>query len=140
MITLPDRYVQAFKGTGSGWINLPLTLSSAEDPTEQLRRLEPILEALNARLVMVVEDIDRNSDGSEGSVDKKIARDLQAMLDRLRDVEGISFILNVSTAGVVDLARLCGRIETVRPIESQQILPLVDAFRDHCLRRRAVIT
>lgn len=134
VVTLPDRYVQAFKGTGSGWLNLPLALSAAEDQTEQLRRLEPILLALNARLVIVVEDIDRNSNDSEGSVDRKMARELQSMLDRLRDVEGISFILNVSDAEAVDLARLCERIETVRPANGEAISPLVDAFREHCFR------
>jgi hypothetical protein len=133
VITLPDRYVQAFKGAGSSWMNLPLMLSSADDATEQLRGLAPILRALNARLVVVIEDIDRNADGSEGAVDGRVARDLQAMLAHLREVDNVSFMLNVSTSGTIDFSRLCERIEWVRPIESRLVWPVVSALRASCL-------
>ena len=133
VITLPDRYVQAFKGAGSTWLNLPLMLSSADDATEQLRRLQPILDALDARLIVIIEDIDRNADGLEGAVDGQVARDLQAMLAHLREVDRVSFMLAVSTPGVIDFSRLCERIERIRPLEARLIWSVVSALRTYCL-------
>jgi hypothetical protein len=57
---LPEQYLQNLKGVSPEWLNLPMMLATPDDAEEQLRRLEPILEAINARLIVVVEDLDRN--------------------------------------------------------------------------------
>jgi hypothetical protein len=144
---LPEQYTQALKGVSPEWLNLPMLLSAPDDAEEQLRRLEPILEAINARLIVVVEDLDRNVESpalTHASRDResarlavpapgRIARELEALFSRLVDLERVSFVLVVAHAGAADIARLCERIEPVHRIERGLALRMAGAFRAHCL-------
>ena len=154
---LPDQYVQALKGVSPEWLNLPTMLPAPGDAEDQLRRLEPILDAINARLIVIVEDLDRNvevpvltllsqdieSPGRDAPTrvstrlttqsSGRIARELEALFSRLLDLERVSFVLVVANAGAADISRLCERIEPVHRIERGLVLRVVGAFRTHCL-------
>ncbi len=154
---LPEQYAKTLKEIGPEWMNLPMMLSAPDDAEEQLRRLEPILEALNARLIVVVEDLDRNvevpdlalfsqeieSPGRDAPTristrfttrsSGRIARELEALFSRLLDLERVSFVLVVANPGAADISRLCERIEPVHRIERALVLDLVGTLRTHCL-------
>ena len=154
---LPEQYLQTLKGVSPEWLNLPLMLAMPDDAEEQLRRLEPILEAINARLIIVVEDLDRNveapvvavfsqafdSQGENSSTDGssrftsqasgRIARELEALFSRLLDLERVSFILVVANPGAADISRLCERIEPVYRVERTLAVNVIGALRAHCL-------
>ena len=99
VITLPTHYDRALKDSGVSWLQAPLALCSAAPPVDQLRRLDPILRAINARLVVFLEDLDRNTavGGPPGPIDGSLQQ-IQAMLNRLRGLEQVSFVLAVSGA------------------------------------------
>lgn len=155
---LPEQYAKTLKGIGPEWLNLPMMLSANDDAEEQLRRLEPILEAINARLIVVVEDLDRNVEVPDLALSSqeiespgrdaptristrfttrssgRIARELEALFSRLLDLERVSFVLVVANPGAADLSRLCERIEPVHRIERALVPGVVGTLRTHCLK------
>jgi len=113
---LPTQYHEAIKAVGPAWMRGPLAFLSPGDPLDQLRRLGAILLAINARLVLVVEDLDRNESDSELVVSQQVHEergtsttesahnvtahpgadlltDVQAMLDRLADVPNVCLVI-----------------------------------------------
>lgn len=77
---MPESYRRAISATG-GFDRIVRLLAHYDDPWTQLRRLSPVLIAVDARLVVVVEDLDRNE-----SRDFDPAQ-VVAMLHRLRSVD-----------------------------------------------------
>jgi len=117
--SLPGEYEKALTGLGPTWVQVPLALSREHNPTEALRQLDPILAAINARLVIFIEDLDRNlgepdmaisqdvrtkGTGARARVNTRVVvppkasvfRSVQSMLDRLRDLDNVSFVLAIS--------------------------------------------
>jgi hypothetical protein len=133
LVNLPEQYVQAAKEAGSGWLHLPIALRSSDDEIENLRRLDRLLFAIGRRLVIAIEDIDRNIYDLDGAADASVTRSLQAMLSDLRDLDHIGFLLAISNPGVVAMSRLCDRIEWIRPLAPASVAPVVKALRSHCL-------
>ena len=127
--SLPEDYVKALSAT-SGWANLGLSiLRPVAEPVAQLRRLSPVLNAVRARLVIVIEDVDRNGPGYDFS-------HIQAMLHQFREVEGISFVLSADpTRAPLDFAKLCELREGVPPLEHEQVAAIADRVRNDCLVR-----
>ncbi len=117
--SLPEEYLAAIRGVAPVWIHAPLAIASAHNPSAQLKRLEPLLEAINARLVVFIEDLDRNvempdvafaqSIKNEGNnIKSEVLNDLSAkpnghvflevesLLDRMGKAERVSFVLAIS--------------------------------------------
>jgi hypothetical protein len=129
VINLPDAYRRVLSA-GAGWLpRLADALLSQPDPTDQLRKLTPILKAMHARLVIVVEDLDRQRS------QKFHPQDILALLHRLKSVDGVSFILTggPSSESKIDFAKLCDHIEMVPQMDDESIRRLIRTFRDHCL-------
>jgi hypothetical protein len=116
---LPDEYLAAIKGVAPGWIHAPLAVASADSPSDQLKRLDPLLEAINARLIVFIEDVDRNvevpdvsfvqSVKNEGQGNRAEVRndltarpaghvflEIESLLDRMADAQRVSFVLAIS--------------------------------------------
>ncbi len=60
-------------------------LGSEKDPVDILKRLDIILQSINTRMVIILEDLDRNV--SKDSIDKE----MPSLLDRLKCLEQVSF-------------------------------------------------
>jgi hypothetical protein len=88
------------------------------------------LEAVDARLVFVIEDLDRTND-------RRFDRqEVLALLQRLRESSPrFSFVLTAAQtlARDIDFAKLCDHIEILKTFDVRRISPLIDALRDHCL-------
>lgn len=124
---IPESYRRAISATGT-FDRLLRLLAIYDDPMVQLRRLSPVLIAVNARLVIVVEDLDRNESREFDSAQ------VVAMLHRLRTVDRVTFILAGRPRcghAHIDFAKLCDRIEPIAPLQSQQVWQQLDTiYRD----------
>ncbi|HEV3304626.1 MAG TPA: hypothetical protein VG055_33555 [Planctomycetaceae bacterium] len=87
---LPAEYMDSLKGVSKDFLKLPLPVPSL-DPLQQLERLAPILSAINARLIVFIEDLDRNPP------DDATTTAIEAMLDRLKHVGSIGFVVVIGT-------------------------------------------
>lgn len=110
IIALPENYRNAIAGTASvGGAAISALLQSSQDPVTQLCRLDNILAAANIRLIIVLEDLDRN-------VNDSIIRDeIPALLDRLRVLSNVSFLLAIGAERHLSdiILRICDDVEAI---------------------------
>ena len=126
---LPEAYRKALS-TGARWLpSVVEALIGQPDPMDQLQRITPILEIMNARLVIVLEDLEREKSPSFDM------QDILALLHRLRSVLGVSFILTGARPlkSGIDYAKLCDHVEVVPELEAEAVIGHIVALRDHCL-------
>ena len=105
---MPAEYAEALSKT-STYLESTFKFIGSQDPDAQLRRVSPILEAINARLVVVIEDTDRKG----GTFD---TASIEGLLNRFRDVPGISFVVTAGTESRMDFMRLCEHTEVLPPL------------------------
>jgi hypothetical protein len=119
LLSLPREYVGAMKGIAPNWLQGPLAVTAMDSPSRQLGRLDPLLDAINARLVVFIEDLDRNTEipdvsfvqhvRTEGTNAKSDIRneiagrpagrsflEIESLLDRMKESRRVSFVLAVS--------------------------------------------
>lgn len=126
---MPDAYSQALSAGNGGMRILGGLFASERDPGKQLSRLIPILRAVNARLLIVLEDVDRNQSSSFN------CDDITAMLFRLKEVKEVSFILAASSKSRVriDFSKICDHIEVMPRPGQKAILNAFEVVRKHCI-------
>lgn len=129
--SLPDSYRQTFSAAGKWVSHISRILIGQRSPLKQFGRLSRLLDDLNLKLVIVVEDLDRNDSKSFDS------QDILACLQQLRQFPNLSFILTggLVPAARIDFSKLCDHIEHLRPLTSGQSGEFVKALRDRCLDR-----
>ena len=113
--TLPVTYQRLVAAAPANLAKL-LGVQSEGDSIGTLLRLRPILEALNARLVLIVEDVERTGTTFD-------TRHLQRFLWALREVPRTSFIFahDPTQGPTVDYTKLCDTVELVPPMEYADI-------------------
>ncbi len=108
--TVPTNYRRALEGVKSAWAAIISSLFHTScDPIEQLEKLDDILYAADLRLIIFLEDLDRN-------IDDEIIRDeLPSLLDRLRSLRNVSFVLAIGTEHQYSniLIRICDHVEAI---------------------------
>jgi hypothetical protein len=110
VITLPANYREALTGVKiPHGFTLVLLLNPYEDPVKTLERLDFILQATHIRLIIFLEDLDRNTS------DEMIRDEMPALLDRLRQLKNISFVLAIGTEHQYSniLIRICDHVESL---------------------------
>ncbi len=123
---IPARYIEAISKLNR-YVDAFLTAFDASiDPLTELQKISLILLAVKARLIIIIEDTDRNGV-------KFNAEDLEALLFRLKQVEGISFILTTDTSSKVDFAKLCEYSESIPNLDVDQSLRIISTVRKFCL-------
>ena len=129
--SLPAEYVGAM-GSHMGWYGTALRiLNGKRSPERVLQQLSPILSVIGKRVVLFVEDADRNFATFDMTK-------LESLLIRLREIPGLSFVLCISPRQKVDLSRLCERTEIVPDLDQRATLRLFARTRDLLLRRNSV--
>ena len=123
---IPTRYVEAISKLSRYWDAFLTAFDASIDPLTELQNISPILLAVNAHLIIIIEDTDRN--GVKFNAD-----DLEALLFRLKQVEGISFILTTDTSSNVDFAKLCEHTESMPNLDVDQSLRIINTVRKFCL-------
>ncbi len=110
IIQLPANYSRAIGAMK--WIGGPVLealLHASYDPLAQITKLDRILAAAQLRLVIFLEDLDRNTS------DEIIRDEMPALLDRLRAMRNISFVLAIGTEQQYSqiLVRICDHVEAI---------------------------
>jgi hypothetical protein len=116
---LPDAYQRLVAAEPSGTLVKILGERATTDPVDELKRLSPILEAIGARLLLIVEDAERAGPQFE-------TRHLDRLLWTLREVPRVSFVLSFdSSHAQFDYTKLCDVIELVPPVNPEQVQRLL---------------
>jgi hypothetical protein len=126
---MPEAYRHALTGGNDSMRLLGGLFGGERDPGVQLGRLTPILRAVNARLLIVLEDVDRNQSPTFN------CDDITSMLFRLKTVKEVSFILAASSQSRIriDFAKICDHIEIVPSPKQEAVLNSFGVIRKHCL-------
>ena len=129
---IPSAYRDILSNSGSSWLKSFATLSSeVRDPLEILRKLDTVLACTGKRMVLFLEDLDRNIIGSS------YWKELTSLLDRLKDLDNLTFVLaiNQSSSKHDILIRTCEHIEFVPALPRTEVLGCLKFFRNLCLDR-----
>lgn len=124
--SLPETYRQTF-AAGGDWVGAMVEIFiGRKDSFEQFEQLSALLEQTNSRLVLIIEDLDRNETQSFS------IQDVCAFLYRLRQYDRLQFILAADTrsASVIDFRKLTDHIEYVPMVDVDSIHRLIT--RVHC--------
>lgn len=122
---LPLAYQRLAAAEPTGRLSAALGVESAGDSIELLEGLSKVLMAIDARVVLIVQDVERAGEGFD-------TRHLQRLLWALRNAIGIQFILSVDPDHArLDFPKLCDSIELVPPIDVDQVARILKVARDH---------
>jgi len=110
ILTLPENYRQAIgevKAPAGAIIAALLQVS--HDPIAHLKKLDQLLEVADRRLVIILEDLDRNVS------EEVLNEEIPALLDRLHKLSRVTFILAIGTEKKYSsiLVRICDYMESV---------------------------
>jgi hypothetical protein len=123
--SLPTSYQRLAAAEPTGRLARILGLDGQSDSIDELVRLTPILDALDARIVLIVEDVERAGQGFD-------TRHLARLLWALRRVERSSIILAVDPDHApLDFPKLCDTIERVPPVEVKQAATILTVAFSH---------
>ena len=129
---IPSAYRDVLSNSGSSWLKSFAALSSeAREPIEILRKLDTVLACTGKRMVLFLEDLDRNITGST------YWKELTSLLDRLKDLDNITFVLaiNQNSKTYDILIRICEHIEFIPTLPRMEVLGCLKFFRNLCLDR-----
>lgn len=84
---LPAQYIEALKLGNKASAFIAIFTGSFIEPEKGLKKLDSILGAIGKKLLITVQDVDRCNDP------KKTTEELAALLDKLKNLNNISFIL-----------------------------------------------
>lgn len=129
---MPKEYSDAISDSSS-WLGAIISVFNAtKSPEKQLNRFTPILRAIDSRLVIVVEDTDRNGPDFD-------QKHIEAMLHRFRDVERVSFVLTAGSDSKIEFPKVAECIVFLPPPPLEIVLSFLDQVRKRCLSNKSVI-
>lgn len=123
---LPATYQRLVAAAPVSNLSRALGLDTETDSTETLQRLNEILAALDARLVLIVEDAERTGAAFE-------TRHLERLLWALREIPNISFVLafDPNHGPRIAFAKLCDTVELLPPMDDRDVAMVLLAAVDH---------
>ena len=110
---LPDSYKRLAAAEPTGWLARTLR-GDPEDSLQALERLSPILDAIDARVVLMVEDVERTGERFD-------TRHLERFLWALRRLERCTFVVAVDARSRLDFLKLCDTIELVPSVKVEHV-------------------
>ena len=125
--SIPNDYIKAISSAHSAAEIVLSFLRPPSEPLDHLKRLSPILNDTHARLVIVIEDVDRSGSGFDFS-------HIQALLYRFREVDSVSFIITADTNRTsIDFAKLCDHQEDLQHMPEPIVKDVVETIRTRLL-------
>ncbi len=119
---LPKRYIDAIADHSKPAASILRLFQTAGNPVELLSAFEPVLKATNQRLILVIEDLDRNGTNFDRG-------DIVALLNRLRKIKNISVILAMAPDHQLDFLKVCDHFEPVPALSKLDISKRLDEYR-----------
>lgn len=131
--SLPHQYVEALNGLGGSWFDPIVKLTtSTRDPLTVLREVDDVLRCLDYRIVVFIEDVERNCS------DELVRVELFALLDRLKTMKNLTFVIAIGKESTLAqyLDRILNRIESIQPLQRDESRATILKFRR--IARKAV--
>lgn len=128
---LPAQY-SASIGSVSSWSKaLSGLLSLSYDPMATLKRIDRILLAIDKRVVVFFEDLDRNWQGNDFWVE------IISLFDRLKSLERVSFVLAITeTSKMGDVInRISDHVEVIPRLSVGHVATIYRTFKGYCLQK-----
>jgi hypothetical protein len=123
--SLPLAYQRLAAAEPTGGLSTILGLEGAKDSLELLEELTKVLVAIGARLVLIVQDVERAGEGFD-------TRHLERLLWALRSANRVQFILSVDPDNArLDFSKLCDSIELVPPMQVDHVEKILRAAYGH---------
>lgn len=123
---IPAQYRRAMQACGNGVVAALVELADrgSVSPDELLARIDQTLALANRKLVIVLEDLDRNRDK------RKYWQTLLGFMDRLHQCHHLHFILNcgMRTTKGDEFVRICDHVERFPDIPRESFLSLGKRF------------
>ena len=132
---LPDAYKKALSIPRNGFIDAVSGLiDGKQNAVDILDKMEEILECTNIRLVVFIEDVERQESPSA-------KREIEALLDKLKPLKHISFVLAIAEEQkeIATYARILEHIEVLQGVDRIQGIRLIRQFRTYCMGSFAYI-
>ncbi len=128
---IPQEYQRALSDAGPWWLKLISVGLKKKDAVKQLAKLDNVLLCTGMRMIIFIEDVDRNV-----QKDEKIS-EVAALLDRLKGLENVSFVLaissNVNMADAGISMRLAEHIEVIPELTPKFVRTIIGTFRKNRL-------
>ncbi|MFQ2176039.1 P-loop NTPase fold protein [Aeromonas veronii] len=86
---LPSKYINSLKGAQSLWLDALPLLDCHSSANSQLDKLNELLSRINHKVILVIEDIDRNDEKN------KILNSIASLIDKLNSYSSFRVILSI---------------------------------------------
>ncbi len=129
--SLPESYIRSLSG-GEKWIKaIAGVVLESPNRDHLLSRLDQILDDLDAHLVLVVEDLDRNDSGTFEQ------QEVLAFLHKLKQLLNVSFVLTGGTPAEqkTDYEKFCDHIEVLKTLNGSSVNVIVELVFKQCANR-----
>lgn len=123
--TLPLTYQHLVAAEPTGRLERIFGIHRGTDSIDALAQLTPILEVLDARLLLIVEDVERAGRQFD-------TRHLERLLWALRQVERASFVVAADPARTdIDFSKLCDVVELIPSVDANVVATVLRVAYDH---------
>lgn len=127
---LPQKYIDAIDAHSKPVASIVRLFQSATDPVRLLSEFEPVLKATDQRLILVIEDLDRNGTNFDRG-------DIVALLNRLRRMKNVSVILAMAPDHQLDFLKVCDHFEPVPTLTRSNVSKRINEFRSLLLEHHS---
>jgi len=126
--SLPSEYSLSVRSVGWGKTLAPF-LSRVADPVELLKVLDNTLHAVHKKVIVLLEDLDRNLQGDD------FWSEVVSLLDRLKRLESVSFVLAITDSSSISkvIYRIADHLEVVPSMSGDKVRSIYNSFRKWCL-------
>ena len=128
--TLPARYGKAIGDSGNVLARIiGAILCGWQSPFDILKKLDVLLSRIEKRMVIFLEDIDRNTRP------EVFFNEISALLEGLKGLQNVTFVLAIGEEhrGKEVLIKISEHIETLPSMPQRQVIEICKTFRDYCL-------
>lgn len=127
---IPAHYRSAISNSGFGWSKAFAAITcNSKDALELLQQVDTVLKCIRQRMVIFLEDLDRNT------FDKTYWDEITSLLDRLKDLDNITFVLAINQQDNAQenvLLRIAEHAVYVPPLDKVSVIEGIVKFRDIC--------
>jgi len=130
--TVPEQYVAAVDSAGNVFLKILTALATCwKSPLNILKRIDNVLIAIDKRLIIFLEDVDRNKN------EETFFNEIAALLDSLHQLKQVSFVLAIGReCGKAEvLIKTAEHVENVPRLNRLDVLNTLESFRSHCVKR-----
>ena len=108
--SLPSQYIEALKLGNNAFKFLAIFSTLSSDPKKGLIKLDEVLGVINKKLLITIQDVDRNDEAN------KVINELAALLDKLKILNNINFIVALGNEnGICEMVtKVCDYREFIR--------------------------